>query len=418
MASGVDSASITALFFIAETLPQDRAMNIIDRAAIFGAKGQRKYQKAAIAEMERAVRDGAKSILLVSPTGSGKTKIVSDFLSRNSRHPVGVAHRIEIVRQIGSAFERAGLQSFNAVSFASSQAIHLAASASVDAIFIDEAHHIAASRYQKIMKAAAGKLIIGATATPYRADGVSVIGNFDCVVNAATATELCEQGYLAKLSYVSASDVDFTGVKLNVRRDLDEKGALERVRVVVQAGDIVQAWRQHAFGRSAIIYAINVEHVEMISRELREHNIPHEAITGRTKKSVRDQAIRAFENGYVKALVNCEVFTEGTDVAEVGAIIMVRPTLSRALYKQMIGRGMRPDCDCVVIDHVGNYKRHGDVMAEDVEEVAKNMSRLTSADERGETAVVPDQKTAIHVEKIDVSLSNIWVPNFFKGVAA
>jgi len=376
----------------------------------------RPYQNSLINKIVSSVNNGAKSILLVAPTGSGKTKIVSKAMNKLNYPTLAFSHRVEIGRQIGEEFKSTGPQIFSVSGIRGPKVKTMLLDKSYKAVFIDEAHHVPAKSYQRLVSGLDGKVLIGATATPYRSDFVSVGKYFDTVIEAPNAKELTEAGYLAEVKYVSSDDVDFSGIKINVRKEYDEIDALNRVRISVQAGDLVKAWSKYAKRRNAIIYCINVEHGEQIAKELELANVPAMLITGKTGKKKREAAIRRFEIGEVRALINCQVFTEGTDVKNVGSIIMLRPTLSRGLYKQMIGRGMRPDLKCIVIDHVGNYMRHGCVLEENPVELMNSakLAMMPDGNSRG-IKLERVEMMDLHVEKVDSDLKEIWSPSIFGG---
>lgn len=378
----------------------------------------RPYQVKMVSEICDAISQGAKSILVVAPTGSGKTKIVSAALRKAGLSALGIAHRVEICRQIRSEFLLTGPTSYEVMGISSSAVNSIVRDQKFDALFIDEAHHSAASSYRRIIANRGRMILISATATPYRTDGVSLTPIFERVVVAPSAAELCGQGYLARVKYVGAEDVDFEGVKLTKKNEFEAEDALRRVRVAVQAGDLVAAWNKYARNAKALIYAINLEHCEEIFKELKLSRISAEIVSSRSSRSKRKSHIDAFEDDRIKALINCEVFTEGTDLRGVGAIIMLRPTNSRALYKQMIGRGMRPDVPCVVLDHVGNHRRHGNVMTEDPLEIMRSAKLERAAvSESSPPMDVSIQRMDLHVERVDCRLATVWTPSIFSEIA-
>lgn len=362
------------------------------------------------------VEAGARSILLVAPTGSGKTRMVSEAMRIANRSCLAVAHRIELCKQIDNEFDRTGPGEYQVVGIGSRRVGDLIRAAKYKSLFVDEGHHIAATSYRRLVENRGHMLLVAATATPYRTDGASLKPFFDKIVLAPSARELSDAGHLAKVTYVSSDDVDYEGIRLTKRLEFDEKDALRRVRVSVQAGHIVTAWWRYARGRNALVYAINLEHCEWIKAELDAANVPCAIISSRTGRRERRQLIADFERRSLRALINCEVFTEGTDISMVGAIIMVRPTNSRSLYKQMIGRGMRPDVPCVVIDHVGNCLRHGNVMMENPIEVM-NAGRLKSAATSSSTPKpmgIEIERMDLHIEVVDSQMARIWTPSIFR----
>ncbi len=374
------------------------------------------YQETCIREIVTLAQAGARSILLVSATGSGKTMMIGEAARRLKLNLTAVAHRVEIKKQLKKSFDRLGVNSI--VATIGSKSMYQALEKS-SGFFIDEAHHAAAMTYQKALSAARSidQLVLGATATPYRQDGVSLQKDFDAIVTAPSISELVAQGYLARIKYIASTDVDFNEVRRTVQAEFVAEDAFRKVRVVVQAGDILRAWQKYAPGRKAIIYCCNQEHCELVERELLEANVMVKSVTSRTATKDRSNAIRAFERGSLKALINCEVFTEGTDIANVGAIIMVRPAHSRALYKQMIGRGLRPDIDCSVIDHVGNYMLHGNVLTEDPLAIMENARLLTTQGVVERDSVVEAMRLELYVHKVEnAKISRIRAPGFFRGI--
>lgn len=376
----------------------------------------RDYQQEVVSKIQQEVRAGARSVLLVAPTGSGKTRMVSEAMRRLRGGCMAVAHRREIVKQIEREFAETGPEDFISVGIGSRQVGGLVREQRYKFMFIDEAHHAAAASYKRLIENRGNMILVGATATPYRADGAALMPMFDSVVTAPSASQLCEAGYLAPVSYVASDAVDYNGIRMAKKGEFEEVDALARVRVAVQAGDLVSAWRKYASGRNALIYGINLEHCEQICRELADANVPAGMVSSRCGKKERERTLKLFESRRIRAVVNCEVFTEGTDIRGVGAIIMLRPTASRALYKQMIGRGMRPDGDCVVIDHVGNFLRHGNVLAESPVEIMES-ARLVSASS-GDSVRGMDvnaERMELHVEKVQVELAQIWAPSVFSA---
>lgn len=378
----------------------------------------RDYQERAVQDILAAVAAGAQSVLLIAPTGSGKTRMISAAVARMGRQCVSYAHRREIVRQIADAMQAASVAVHDAMGVTSARALRAANSSRFDTLFVDEAHHIAAPSYLQLLKAGRNKLILGATATPYRADGAKIGPLFDAVVATESARCLADAGYLAQVSYVAASDVDFAGIKKNIKKDFDATEALERVRISVQAGDVVQSWTDHAHGAPALVYCINQQHCELVREELTEAGKTAAVVTARTRPTERRALIAAFEARELDALINCEIFTEGTDIRGVQTLIMLRPTLSRALYKQMIGRGLRPDVDCIVIDHVGNHARHGDVLNEDVLDTMSRQGAVRDTDAAGRALEVRVGRMAMHIARVEAQLSRIWVPSVFRQGAA
>jgi superfamily II DNA or RNA helicase len=259
-------------------------------------------------------------------------------------------------------------------------------------------------------------LLFGGTATPYRTDGVSLEKDFHEIIVAPSIEELVLAGYLARIRYVASTDVDFEDVRRTLQQEFEAEDAFRKVRIVVQAGDILASWKKHAAGKKALIYCCNQEHCEMVEAELQQSGIAAAAVTHRTGTKERDAIVANFEAGILRALINCEVFTEGTDLKNVGCIIMVRPVASRSLYKQMLGRGLRPDVPCVAIDLVGNYLRHGNILTEDPIEIMKASHLLKTMGVVSTNDVIEATRLELHVHKVETAtIKRVWTPSFFRG---
>ena len=127
-------------------------------------------------------------------------------------------------------------------------------------------------------------------------------------------------------------------------------------------GGAFQFWQEHAQDRQTIVYAVSVAHAENLATVFNNANVPSAVILGNTPSEIRARRMRQFSNGELKVLVNVAVMTEGFDLPDAACIVITRPTLSLALYLQMVGRGLRPKPDggdCLILDLAGNVERHG-----------------------------------------------------------
>ena len=121
-------------------------------------------------------------------------------------------------------------------------------------------------------------------------------------------------------------------------------------------------WQKHADNRQTIAYAVSVDHAHNLVNVFNDAGIPAAVILGDTNREERDRAIAGFRDGSIKVLVNVIVATEGFDLPDASCIIIARPTMSLALYLQMVGRGLRPKPDggdCLMLDLAANAVTHG-----------------------------------------------------------
>jgi len=128
-------------------------------------------------------------------------------------------------------------------------------------------------------------------------------------------------------------------------------------------GDVVEHWLRHSERRRTVGFAVDVAHSVHITRELVKAGVRAEHLDGTTKQDEREAILSRLASGETEFVSNCAVLTEGFDLPDLGCIVLVRPTKSLLLYRQMIGRGLRaapPDKkDCIILDHAGAVHRHG-----------------------------------------------------------
>lgn len=221
-----------------------------------------------------------------------------------------------------------------------------------DVIVTDEAHHASAPTYGKIYEHFSPRLHVGFTATPNRADGLGLESVFEDIVFERDLAWGIRNGWLADIYCVRAR-IDFDISKVAKRLGDFAQGELERaVNVSAANKQIAEVYRQYAKGPT-LIFAAGVDH----AREIAKRIPGAEAVIGGED---RDEVVGKFKEGVIPCLVNCMVFTEGTDLPNVETVIVARPTQSDALYTQMAGRGTRTHpgkermilIDCVGLDNV------------------------------------------------------------------
>ena len=216
-----------------------------------------------------------------------------------------------------------------------------------DMIICDEAHHAAANTYKKIFSYFKPRLLLGFTATPNRADGVRLNDVFSEIIFKRDLRWGIKNGYL---SDIFCRRVDIGYDLSNVHTRMGDYAPSELENAMSDTSDaIAEAYRKYAKG-ATIIFAVSVKHAHDIASKINGAV----AVTGDTPN--RAEIIQAFSERKIPCLVNCMVFTEGTDIPLVETVMIARPTQSDSLYAQMVGRGLRlhPDKDkLILIDCVG-----------------------------------------------------------------
>lgn len=352
----------------------------------------RPYQTQFIQEIYDQIRAGSKRILGVAPTGSGKTWIAAQIIQHavfKENSVLFVVHRDTLVSQtdeklscfrIDSGFIKAGWKENreSLVQIASVQTLTKRdwwRQYPAKVIVIDECHIVAyASIVQQMMACTHPQAIyLGLTATPWRLSKRESLGDiFPTMVCAPMPHALIDAGFLVKPSYYSVSLADLKRVGTAANGDFDEGQlalACDRPELVEQ---IVRDWHNLASGRRTIAFAVNVVHSRHLAAAFSAAGVPAAHVDGTMSDKVTNTIYRQLEQGEILVLCSCMKLTEGFDVPSVSAILLCRPTMSRALHFQMLGRALRlsPETekiDAVIIDQVGNIQRHGFV--EDLKQI-------------------------------------------------
>lgn len=316
----------------------------------------RPYQREAIAALPES---GAVMERLA--TGLGKTVIFSHIPRRGRM--LCLSHREELVRQPAKYFDcSVGFE--QAEHRSSGEEVVLASVQSLvrrldrfrpddfDIIITDEAHHAAAKTYRKIYDHFSPRLHVGFTATPNRGDKVRLDDIYSDIVYDRDLVWGIKNGYLSDI-YCQRADIgyDLTGVA--TRLGDYAPGELEQamnINAINKA--IAEVYREYAVGQT-VIFATTVAHAEAIA-EL----IPGAVVVSAKTKN-RAEIIADFTARKIPCIVNCMIFTEGTDIPLIETVIIARPTKNDSLYTQMVGRGLRlhPEKEKLhLIDCVGTTK--------------------------------------------------------------
>lgn len=313
----------------------------------------RPYQKECI---DTIMKQPPGSYLVQLPTGAGKTVIFTS-IPRRGRVLV-LAHREELVRQPAKyydcpvGFEIAENKSNGEeVVIASVQSLvrrlHRFLPSDFDVIITDECQHSPARTYRKIYDYFSPRLHIGFSASPNRGDRVRLDDIFSKIIFQRDLRWGIENGYLTDI-YCLRVNIGYDLSSVRTRMGDYAPGELEQA-MEGTADAIAQAYREYAKG-ATLIFSVSVRQANEIASRIPGAVV----VTGETKD--RAAIIQRFTDGEIPCIVNCMVFTEGTDIPRVETVIVARPTQSEALYAQMVGRGLRlyPGKEkLVLIDCVG-----------------------------------------------------------------
>lgn len=208
---------------------------------------------------------------------------------------------------------------------------------------------------------------LGLTATPMRADGKGLgrhaDGVFDEMVVGPTMRQLIDEGWLTRYRvFAPPSDLDLSSVTISAGGDYSPDPLRKAVHKSHIVGDVVSHYLRIARGKLGMTFCVDVDAAKETADAFRAAGVPAEVITGETPELERAAIMRRFRNRQVLQLVSVDILGEGTDVPAVEVVSMARPTQSYGLYVQQFGRALRlmdgKDW-AIIIDHVGNVRRHG-----------------------------------------------------------
>ena len=341
----------------------------------------RSYQNKIIEEARIFMFQGVKSILITSPTGSGKTVLTANMLKTAESRGMPsmfIVHRRELVKQSAITFSEVGVKyGICAAGFQEDRQpktqhfIHIASIQTLakrfhkyrepSLIIWDEAHHCAAATWKKINAAFPKAYHVGLTATPQRLDGQGLKPYFSHMINGPSVEWLIENKYLSPYKLYAPSTVNLAGVHTSmgdyVKSELS--GVMDKPSIT---GDAIKHYKTLANGKRALVFAVSIEHSKHIVEQFKEAGVPAEHIDGKTDVHLRDQAISRFKSGQTKILSNVDLCGEGFDIPAMEAVILLRPTQSLGLYLQMVGRSLRiypGKTHAIILDHVGACAKHG-----------------------------------------------------------
>jgi ATP-dependent helicase IRC3 len=335
----------------------------------------RRYQEEALTAIETC---GVARPLVALPCGTGKTCTFSALIKRRGGRALILAHRDELLQQAEDKLRmvwpevpsvgvvKAERREWNRdIVIGSVQTVSrdchddYPRATGFNTIIVDEAHHSAAASYKKILDAFDCSLVVGFTATPERLDGKAL--GFDKIVYSKTLFSCIKEGYLCDLRAKQvALKMDLGRVKVS-GGDYQE-GDLAKVLGEADAPDkVVEAWLKYAVGRPTLVFTPTVALAYDTALQFQKAGQKFEVVEGEQKIEDRRKILKDFTAGRLMGVVNCGVLLEGYDEPSVGCICVARPTKSRVLYQQMIGRGTRvhpAKQDCLILDFVGATTQH------------------------------------------------------------
>lgn len=326
--------------------------------------------------------------LVVAATGTGKTVMAALDYARlcqpGEARPrlLFVAHREQILEQARATFRKAlqdpgfgellggssGPLDNDAHVFAMVQTLHnrlpMVAPDAYHVVYIDEAHHGAASTWREVIEHFSPREIVGLTATPERADGVSIAELFGGDYSTELRLwEAVDSQLLAPFEYVGVDDgTDLRQLSWH-QGDyaVGELAAIytgdhQRVKMIVQA---IHRWVEEPSELRALGFCVTVAHARFMAEQFNNHGLKSDYLTGEHDQLQREVTLSKLKAGELQVVFSVEVLGEGVDVPDVDTLLLLRPTQSSVLFAQQLGRGLRMaegKTSCLVLDFIGQHR--------------------------------------------------------------
>lgn len=333
----------------------------------------RDYQEEAIENLKKLRSEGNSIALLYHATGIGKTVTAVEDAKEYGGRTLFIAHTKELVEQAKEKFEVLWPEVKTGVYMGSQREKDAyvvcgsvqSISNNIDEfkyddfkyIVIDEAHHGSAETYKKILGYFEPDFTLGLTATPERADGEDVLKVFKNVAHKMDLKTAVEKNYLAEIRCIRVkTDIDISDVRIKgIKYDIKD---LESKLFVPQRNNVIaDTYITYVKGKRTVIFCASVSNAEDIAQLLRDRGVRAEAVSGSLKAIKREKILSDYENGDIQVLCACDLLNEGWDSPKTEVLFMARPTMSKVIYMQQLGRGTRKaeGKDCVLVfDFIDN----------------------------------------------------------------
>ena len=404
----------------------------------------RPYQVKALNRLREKFSLGIRRVLLVAPTGAGKTTIagelISGALSKGNRC-IFLAHRTELIEQCSDRLDQMGIKHGiiqagakrrnpdAMVQVASVMTLLNRDHYDAQILIVDEAHRSPSSSYIKIIERYNNPFICGLSATPYRMDGKGLgkierkgledFQLYEDLLEVASVQELTDLGYLVMPTVYGAPEVDLSNVKITAG-DYNKRDTAKAMEGTVLRGDLLKNWARkcsEATGTIAefdeggrlvktncnactIVFAPSIKQSHIIVEQFKNAGVAAAHVDGKTKPEIRRQLLNDLRSRKLTVLSNYMIVSEGFDLPHLEAIIGARPTRSRNLVKQMIGRLMRPDDDkrfAFLFDHADWTRTHGFVNEPEKYTLESREKRPRKGDAKAPVRECPGCTALVHI---------------------
>ena len=343
-------------------------------------------QKQALKNIDFSRSIGKKKGVIIMPTGTGKTYLsamdMKRFLSEQAPESRGlfVVHNLEILRQAMRAYskiwggdvlfgkldgkEKDNIKSSKVLfaskdSLVSSKNISLFEPDEFNYIVIDEVHHSQAKTYKKIFEYFNPKFMLGMTATPDRNDRKDIMELFDYQKIAEfTFHDAIDAGFLVDIEYHGLTDdIDYSKIKFNGNKyDVQDLDRMLNIQSRNRA--ILEKYKKYINGDKAIGFCVSIDHANRMTQLFNDNGI--RAVSINSGEHDAAKLIKDFRNNEYNIAFTVDMFNEGVDIPNVRGLLFLRPTESKNVFTQQLGRGLRLATGkekVIVLDFIGNYHK-------------------------------------------------------------
>ncbi|MBC2852577.1 DEAD/DEAH box helicase [Cetobacterium sp. 2G large] len=337
-------------------------------------------QEIALKNLETTRMYGETRALCIAATGTGKTYLGAfDVKAFKANKLLFIVHNEEILKSAMETFKNIlpektmGFFTGNKKNidrdyiFATIQSLNNRyqefSEDEFDYIIVDEAHHITAKSYEKVINYFKPKFLLGLTATPERCDGGNIYEIFHMNVPVEIRLqEALDRELVTPFHYYGVkdiSDVNLEGIDLN-----DIPAVTKALNLEKRVDFIIKKMNFYGYSgerRKTLGFCVSVEHCEYMTKEFLKKGIKATTITGNHGKDLREDIIKKFkETEDLEVIFTVNIFNEGIDIPCINSILMLRPTASPIIFTQQLGRGLRHYENkefLTVIDFIGNHSR-------------------------------------------------------------
>ena len=324
----------------------------------------RKYQNEAVNEISLHFHEGITRQLICIPTGGGKTVIFATVIKDLGKKALVIAHRDELLTQARNTIKsiypeaEAGIFKGNQKDALGSKICITTIQTAIrhteslleqeyKVLVCDEAHHAACKSYINLfdrlgfMNDDKDKLLLGVTATPFRNDDFGLGDVFEKVVHEQNIGYMIENGYLCNVRGISIdTGINIAGIKEHCG-DFDCNSLSRVIDVPERNSLIAEMYTERGEKRPGVIFCANIQHAISLADTFSQQGIKCKAVYGSMPLPERQKILDEYAEGKIDLLSNVGVLTEGWDAPRTSIIIMARPTKSKLLYIQCVGRGLR-----------------------------------------------------------------------------